>query len=55
MLYRKELGKNTNFRIEYFEYENSPTSATGKACYKLFVYENRDLVSGKFEVRDIEI
>ncbi|MCL1901379.1 MAG: DUF4080 domain-containing protein [Firmicutes bacterium] len=43
---RTSIKKHTNFRIEFFEFESK---------HKLFVYENRHIITGKFEVRDIAV
>jgi len=42
--YRKQFKKITNFRIEYFEFENK---------HKLFIYDKKDVITGKFDIKDI--
>lgn len=44
--YREKFKKIINFRIEFFEFDNT---------HKLFVYEQKNLISNKFEVKDITV
>jgi len=46
LIYGKKLPKGTKFRIEFFEFDNT---------HKLFVYENKNLIAGRYDGVNISI
>lgn len=46
LLYKEQIKKNINLRIEFFEFDNE---------YKLFIYENKNVVTNRYNTKSISI